>query len=168
MEKSIARIRQFHQAFEIPTPDCPELPGLTQAAREELRLAAGLVRQASKALHDACAAQQGSPVLMRGHLESEELAEFLEAMASGNLAQVLHESADQLVVKLGSMDALGLACVFEQAFDQVMDANMSKLGEDGKPIKNEAGRVVKGPNFHKADLEDLVSEAFAKAIVESF
>jgi predicted HAD superfamily Cof-like phosphohydrolase len=103
---------------------------------------------------------------MRGHLMSEELSEFLEAMADGNLVQVLHELEDCEVVQKGSVRCLGLASVYPEGALAIHNANMSKLGPDGRPLKNAAGRILKGPNFKKADLTDLIDPAYRQANIE--
>ncbi len=153
MSDSIELVRKFHEAFEIPNPEVPVFPGLSPETSEDLSIAAGWLRLASSRLHKRASGlgEQAGVVLMRAHLMTEELAEVLEAMADGNPAQTLHELGDLRVVTDGTTLALGLARAFNPFMDHLMEANMSKLGPDGKPIKNEAGRVVKGPNFKKAD-----------------
>lgn len=153
-------VGEFHQAFEINEPDHPCLPGMSGMAAFSLRRAAEHIRAASQFLHTACKGCDGAPPLMRGHLMAEELAEVLDAMADGNLVQVLHELVDCEVVHKGSVRALGLAMSYPDAQLAVHNANMSKLGEDGRPIKNAAGRIMKGPHFVKADLTDLIEPAY--------
>lgn len=153
-------VGEFHQAFEINEPDHPSLPGLTPGVIEGLREAAAGIRAYSAYLHKLCEHHDGAPPLMRSHLMAEELAEFMEAMADGNLVQVLHELEDCEVVQKGSVRSLGLASVYPDGQIAVHNANMSKLGPDGRPIKNAAGRILKGPNFKKADLTDLIDPAY--------
>lgn len=151
-------VGEFHETFEIDEPAEPCLPGLTPEVGRHLELAAAHIRQASQYLHSKCELWGKAPPLMRGHLMAEELAEFLEAMASGDLASTLHELIDCEVVQKGSVRSLGLTAIYPDGQVAVHNANMSKLGPEGKPLKNEAGRILKGPNFKKADLTPLFAK----------
>jgi predicted HAD superfamily Cof-like phosphohydrolase len=148
-------VGEFHEAFEIPEPAGPTITHLTPQVLIALSIAAATIRSASQFLHLKCEANNGATPLMRGHLMAEELAEFLEAMAAGDLVAALHELVDCEVVHKGSVRSLGLTDIYPDAQLAIHNANMSKLGPDGKPLKNAAGRVVKGPNFKKADLSPL-------------
>ena len=88
---------------------------------------------------------------MRFKLIIEELHEFTDATDKENL---LKELADLLYVIYGYAATYGLP--IDAAFKRVHESNMSKLGEDGKPIYREDGKVLKGPNYKPADLSDLV------------
>jgi predicted HAD superfamily Cof-like phosphohydrolase len=94
-------------------------------------------------------------------LITEELEEVLEACENmvfnpyeGCEAALLKELADIQYVVSGMAVALGLN--LEEAFNRVHESNMSKLGEDGKPIYRFDGKVLKGPNYKEPDLEDLI------------
>jgi predicted HAD superfamily Cof-like phosphohydrolase len=156
----LALVGEFHAAFEINEPAEPVILGLTEPVKDALRAAADAIREASRFLHQECEANDGATPLMRSHLMSEELAEFMEAMADGNLVQVLHELEDCEVVHKGSVRSLGLTTRYPDGQMLVHEANMSKLGPDGKPIKNAAGRILKGPNFKKADLSVLFEPGY--------
>ena len=88
---------------------------------------------------------------MRFKLIIEELHEFTDATDKENL---LKELADLLYVIYGYAATYGLP--IDEAFKRVHESNMSKLGDDGKPLYREDGKVLKGPNYKPADLGDLV------------
>jgi len=92
---------------------------------------------------------------LRYNLIKEELSELKEAMDNKNLLEVADALTDILYVTYGAGIAFGID--LDKCFDEVQNSNMSKLGEDGKPIYNEAGKVMKGPNYFKPDLSKFVS-----------
>lgn len=84
------------------------------------------------------------------------LGKFTEALYGGYRVSALqHLAAFQLGLD-EAFAACGLECVREEAFNEVHRSNMSKLGADGRPIVNEAGRVVKGPNYFRPDLRRVL------------
>ena len=89
---------------------------------------------------------------LRVDLISEEFDELREAIYTkeGTLVDVADALTDLLVVIYGAGHAFGVN--LDECFDEVQRSNMSKLGEDGKPIYNELGKVMKGPNYFKPDL----------------
>jgi len=91
---------------------------------------------------------------LRLNLIKEELRELEEAMKTKNLKEVADALTDILYVTYGAGYAYGID--LDQCFKEVQRANMSKLGEDGKPIYNEQGKVMKGPNYTKPDLSKFV------------
>tara|TARA_B100000003_G_scaffold182664_1_gene175245 strand:+ start:44 stop:415 length:372 start_codon:yes stop_codon:yes gene_type:complete len=91
---------------------------------------------------------------LRYNLIKEELSELKEAMDNKNLLEVADALTDILYVTYGAGIAFGID--LDKCFDEVQNSNMSKLGEDGKPIYNEAGKVMKGPNYFKPDLSKFV------------
>jgi len=91
---------------------------------------------------------------LRLDLIKEELSELEEAMKTKNLKEVADALTDILYVTYGAGYAYGID--LDQCFKEVQRANMSKLGEDGKPIYNEQGKVMKGPNYTKPDLSKFV------------
>ena len=92
---------------------------------------------------------------LRIDLIKEELQELTEAMQKKDLLQVADALTDILYVTYGAGHAFGIN--LDKCFDEVQNSNMSKLGEDGKPIYNESGKVMKGPNYFKPDLSKFVS-----------
>ena len=91
---------------------------------------------------------------LRISLIQEELDELKEAMANNNLLEVADALTDLLYVTYGAGHAFGID--LDKCFNEVQNSNMSKLGEDGKPIYNELGKVMKGPNYFKPDLSKFV------------
>ena len=92
---------------------------------------------------------------LRYDLIKEELDEFKDALESKNLLEVADALTDILYVTYGAGHAFGIN--LDKCFDEVQSSNMSKLGEDGKPIYNEAGKVMKGPNYFKPDLSKYIT-----------
>ena len=94
---------------------------------------------------------------LRGTLLGEELEEYAEACEAGDIVEVADALADQLYILLGTMQVHGMADKIEEIFDEVQRSNMSKLGEDGKPIHREDGKILKGPNFSKPEIANIVN-----------
>ena len=92
---------------------------------------------------------------LRIDLIKEELQELTEAMNNNDLLEVADALTDILYVTYGAGHAFGID--LDKCFDEVQNSNMSKLGEDGNPIYNESGKVMKGPNYFKPDLSKFVS-----------
>ena len=92
---------------------------------------------------------------LRIDLIKEELEELQEAMKNNDLLEVADALTDILYVTYGSGHAFGID--LDKCFDEVQNSNMSKLGENGEPIYNESGKVMKGPNYFKPDLSKFVS-----------
>lgn len=95
---------------------------------------------------------------LRYRLGKEELVEYLDACNNDDLVEVTDALADQLYILLGTMVAHGMTNIIEQVFDEVHRSNMSKLGEDGKPIYREDGKVLKGPNFSKPNIGQFLTD----------
>ena len=92
---------------------------------------------------------------LRIDLIKEELDELQEAMKNNDLLEVADALTDILYVTYGAGHAFGID--LDKCFDEVQNSNMSKLGENGEPIYNESGKVMKGPNYFKPDLSKFVS-----------
>ena len=92
---------------------------------------------------------------LRIDLIKEELEEFTEAMNNKDLLEVADALTDILYVTYGAGHAFGID--LDKCFDEVQNSNMSKLGENGKPIYNDSGKVMKGPNYFKPDLSKFVN-----------
>ena len=92
---------------------------------------------------------------LRIDLIKEELEELTKAMDEKDLLEVADALTDILYVTYGAGHAFGIN--LDKCFDEVQGSNMSKLGEDGKPIYNEAGKVMKGPNYFKPDLSKYIT-----------
>ncbi|MDA8548483.1 nucleoside triphosphate pyrophosphohydrolase family protein [Candidatus Pelagibacter bacterium] len=92
---------------------------------------------------------------LRIDLIKEELEELTEAMQKKDLLEVADALTDILYVTYGAGHAFGIN--LDKCFDEVQNSNMSKLGEDGKPIYNESGKVMKGPNYFKPDFSKILN-----------
>ena len=92
---------------------------------------------------------------LRIDLIKEELTELTEAMKNKDLLEVADALTDILYVTYGAGHAFGIN--LDKCFEEVQNSNMSKLDENGKPIYNEHGKVMKGPNYFKPDLSKFVS-----------
>ena len=92
---------------------------------------------------------------LRIDLIKEELDELQEAMKNNDLLEVADALTDILYVTYGAGHAFGID--LDKCFEEVQNSNMSKLDENGKPIYNESGKVMKGPNYFKPDLSKFVS-----------
>tara|TARA_X000001036_G_scaffold306528_1_gene285303 strand:+ start:159 stop:530 length:372 start_codon:yes stop_codon:yes gene_type:complete len=91
---------------------------------------------------------------LRISLINEELEELKQAMKNNDLKEAVDALTDILYVTYGAGHAFGVN--LDKCFDEVQKSNMSKLGEDGKPIYNEAGKVMKGPSYFKPDLSKFL------------
>jgi len=92
---------------------------------------------------------------LRYDLIKEELEELKEAMENKDLLEVADALTDILYVTYGAGHAFGLN--LDKCFEEVQNSNMSKLGENGKPIYNEDGKVMKGPKYFKPDLRKFIN-----------
>ena len=93
-------------------------------------------------------------VQLRYELIKEELEELNQAIKEKDIKEVADALADILYVTYGAGHAFGID--LDKCFNEVQQSNMSKLGSDGKPIYNESGKVMKGPNYFKPDLNKFL------------
>ena len=91
---------------------------------------------------------------LRVSLIKEELDELIEAMSKKDLVEVADALTDILYVTYGAGHAFGIN--LDDCFEEVQNSNMSKLDKDGKPIYNDKGKVMKGPNYFKPDLSKFI------------
>ena len=91
---------------------------------------------------------------LRYDLIKEELSELKEAMDNKDIKEVADALTDILYVTYGAGHAFGIN--LDKCFEEVQKSNMSKLGKDGKPIYNEFGKVMKGPDYFKPDLSKFI------------
>ena len=91
---------------------------------------------------------------LRVSLIDEELSELKEAIKNKDIKEVADALTDILYVTYGAGHAFGID--LDKCFDEVQRSNMSKLDENGKPIFNENGKVLKGPNYFKPNLEKFI------------
>jgi len=92
---------------------------------------------------------------LRINLIKEELLELEEAIEKKDIKEVADALTDILYVTYGAGHAFGIN--LDKCFEEVQNSNMSKLGPDGKPIYNEQGKVMKGPDYFKPDLNKFVA-----------
>ena len=93
-------------------------------------------------------------IQLRYNLIKEELDEFSQALKDKNLVEAADALTDILYVTYGAGVAFGID--LDKCFDEVQKSNMSKLGDDGKPIYNDQGKVMKGPKYFKPDLNKFI------------
>ena len=92
---------------------------------------------------------------LRIDLIKEELEELTEAMNNKDLLEVADALTDILYVTYGAGHAFGID--LDKCFDEVQNSNMSKLDENGRPIYNDSGKVMKGPNYFRPDLSKFIN-----------
>lgn len=95
--------------------------------------------------------------LLRYKLMREENEEYLEAANNGDLVEVADALGDMLYILAGTIIEHGMQHKIEEVFEEIQRSNMSKLGEDGKPIYREDGKVLKGPNYFKPNIEEILN-----------
>lgn len=126
LKETIAHVEKFHDAFGINIEQSPK-------------------------------AKIGDNVIdLRYKLMREENEEYLDAAKAGDLVEIADALGDQLYILCGTILSHGLQHKIAEVFEEIQRSNMSKLGEDGKPIYREDGKVLKGPNYFKPDIKKIV------------
>lgn len=128
MQKQIGSVKEFHTAFGL---------GVSEEPRADLG---------------------ESKNLLRFNLMKEENEEYFEAVQNNDLAEVADALGDMMYILCGTIIEHGLQHIIEDVFDEIQRSNMSKLGEDGKPIYREDGKVMKGPNYFKPDFSKIINK----------
>jgi predicted HAD superfamily Cof-like phosphohydrolase len=126
MRKQIESVKEFHTAFKIGHSEIPI----------------------------ACLGE--SKNTLRYNLMKEENEEYLEAVQNNDLTEIADALGDMMYILCGTIIEHGLQHKIEEVFDEIQRSNMSKLGEDGKPIYREDGKVMKGPNYFKPDFSKIL------------
>ncbi|MDG1397471.1 MAG: nucleoside triphosphate pyrophosphohydrolase family protein [Polaribacter sp.] len=126
MKNKIAAVHAFHRAFKLNIQDKP-----TVSISEERKK-------------------------LRFELMKEENEEYLEAAQNNDLVEVADALGDMLYILCGTIIEHGMQDKIEEVFNEIQRSNMSKLGEDGKPIYREDGKVLKGPNYFKPDFSKIL------------
>ncbi|RZJ51787.1 MAG: hypothetical protein EOO44_13845 [Flavobacterium sp.] len=126
MKKQIDAVKEFHTAFNIGHSETP--------------------------LADVGEAKK----YLRYNLMKEENEEYLDAVQKNDLVEIADALGDMMYILCGTIIEHGLQDKMEAIFDEIQRSNMSKLGEDGKPIYREDGKVMKGPNYFKPDFTKLL------------
>ena len=87
---------------------------------------------------------------------AEENEEYLEAAKTGNLVEVADALGDMMYILCGTILSHGMQYKIEEVFEEIQRSNMSKLGEDGRPIYRDDGKVLKGPNYFQPNIEKII------------
>ena len=93
---------------------------------------------------------------LRHALMKEENDEYLEACQKNSLLDVADALGDQLYILCGTILKHGMQHIILDVFEEIQSSNMSKLGEDGKPVLREDGKILKGPGYFRPDLEKFI------------
>lgn len=126
MQKQLKAVRLFHETYGLGVSE--EMKADLGALKNELRF----------------------------NLMKEENEEYLEATQNNDIVEVADALGDMLYILCGTILEHGLQHKIEEVFDEIQRSNMSKLGEDGKPIYREDGKVMKGPNYFKPNFENIL------------
>ena len=95
---------------------------------------------------------------LRYRLMAEENYEYLEACEANSLVEIADALGDQLYILCGTILKHGMQHIIEDVFGEIQASNMSKLGEDGKPILRDDGKILKGPGYFRPDLSKFIKE----------
>lgn len=126
MKDKIAAVHQFHTAFKLNIQNTPTVT--ISEERKQLRF----------------------------ELMKEENEEYLEAAKNNDLVEVADALGDMLYILCGTIIEHGMQDKIEEVFNEIQRSNMSKLGEDGKPIYREDGKVLKGPHYFKPNIKEIL------------
>ena len=128
MQKQIKAVKEFHTAFRIGHSESP-IADLGETKKQ-----------------------------LRYNLMKEENEEYLEAVQNNDLVEIADALGDMLYILCGTILEHGLQHKIEAVFDEIQRSNMSKLGEDGKPIYREDGKVMKGPHYFKPNFDAILNK----------
>lgn len=126
MKNKIKAVQEFHEAFGLGVQQSP----VANLSMQKLKL--------------------------RFDLMDEENKEYLEAAENNDLVEVADALGDMLYILCGTILEHGMQYKIEEVFDEIQRSNMSKLGADGTPIYREDGKVMKGPNYFKPNIENIL------------
>ena len=99
-----------------------------------------------------------STMNLRFSLMDEENKEYLDAVKNKDMIEVADALGDMLYILCGTIITHGMQNVIDEVFDEIQRSNMSKLGDDRKPIYREDGKVLKGPNYFKPDITKILNQ----------
>ncbi|MBJ2173404.1 hypothetical protein FF125_04800 [Aureibaculum algae] len=128
MQDKIKAVKEFHEAFGLGVEHKP----IANLSPDKIKL--------------------------RFNLMDEENNEYLEAAESNDLVEVADALGDMLYILCGTIIEHGMQHKIEEVFNEIQRSNMSKLGEDGKPIYREDGKVLKGPNYFKPNIAEILDK----------
>ena len=127
MKDKILAVKEFHKAFKLDYLDKPK-------------------------------ADQGMDKnKLRFNLMKEENEEYFEAANNNDIVEVADPLGDMLYILCGTIIEHGMEHKIDEIFREIQNSNMSKLGADGSPIYREDGKVLKGPNYFKPDIEGILN-----------
>lgn len=95
---------------------------------------------------------------LRFNLMKEENEEYLEAADNNDLVEVADALGDMLYILCGTIIEHGMQYKIEEVFNEIQRSNMSKLGDNGEPIYREDGKVLKGPNYFKPNISEILDK----------
>ncbi len=127
MRNQLKSVKIFHEAFGVKISNKPTL----KLSKHTLKL--------------------------RHSLMQEENNEYLKAVEEKNLIEVADALGDMLYILCGTILTHGFQNIIEDIFDEIQSSNMSKLGDDGKPIYRNDGKVLKGPNYKKPNIKKIIN-----------
>jgi predicted HAD superfamily Cof-like phosphohydrolase len=93
---------------------------------------------------------------LRFNLMAEENVEYLEACTAGDTVEIADALGDMLYILLGTALEHGMQDYLKKIFAEIHSSNMSKMGEDGKPIRREDGKILKGPNYFRPNIKQIM------------
>ena len=128
MKRKIASVELFHKSFGL---------GVAHSMKADLGVAKNK---------------------LRFNLMDEENKEYLEAAQNNDLAEVADALGDMLYILCGTILEHGMQHKIEEVFEEIQRSNMSKLGKDGKPIYREDGKVLKGPEYFKPNIQAILDK----------
>lgn len=128
MKKKIASVELFHRSFGL---------GVSHSMKADLGAAKNKLRY---------------------NLMDEENKEYFEAVQNNDLAEVADALGDMLYILCGTILEHGMQHKIEEVFEEIQRSNMSKLGKDGKPIYREDGKVLKGPEYFKPNIQAILDK----------
>ena len=126
IKNELNAVAEFHNAFDIESADAP------------------------------IANIPSQTVLLRYNLMKEENEEYLDAAQKNDLVEVADALGDMLYILCGTILSHGMQNKITEVFNEIQRSNMSKLGDDGKPIYREDGKVLKGPNYFKPNIKSIL------------
>ena len=126
IKNELNAVAEFHNAFDIESADTP------------------------------IANIPSQTVLLRYNLMKEENEEYLDAAQKNDLVEVADALGDMLYILCGTILSHGMQNKITEVFNEIQRSNMSKLGDDGKPIYREDGKVLKGPNYFKPNIKSIL------------
>lgn len=120
--------------------------------------------EAVKVFHEAFGVKNGKKPqlvaqeigMLRHELMSEENDEYLDAVVNKDLVGIADALGDQLYILCGTILVHGMQHIIVDVFNEIQASNMSKLGEDGKPVLREDGKILKGPDYFKPDIKKFI------------